>query len=87
MFLVDANSFSEEVKAGGTTATGDARHQEELVAIVDKYIRDDSPYEVNIECKTKTAIISATERTTFDELTLVNKSNGCARVFTVEYFL
>lgn len=71
MFLLDAKAFSERLEAGSTAAGAEDADHQQLVAIVSKYIRERSPYEVNIESKTKSAIVRTTEGATFDELTLV----------------
>ena len=77
MFLLDAKAFSERLEAGSTAAGAEDADHQQLVAIVGKYIRERSPYEVNIESKTKSAIVRTIERATFDELTLVNPLGGC----------
>ncbi|CAM9633104.1 unnamed protein product, partial [Ectocarpus fasciculatus] len=67
MFLVDADEFNcslhavskftttyadPESGAGAVNEREDTPNFEQLAAIVDKYIREGSPFEVNIECKT-----------------------------------
>lgn len=72
MFLQDAKAFSKWLEEPRTaTDTG----YEEFIAIVDKYIRDLSPYEVNIESKTKSDILRATDRDIFNGFTLVRPPN------------
>eukprot|EP00752_Nemacystus_decipiens_P011672 g10359.t1 len=70
MFLLDVEAFS----AGLEDAAADsAAGYERCVEIVDKYIREGSPFEVNIEDKTRNEILRATDRKVFMELTLEGK--------------
>lgn len=77
MFLLaaeDFRKFFEEAPAANAAANA-ATAYKRFVTIVDEYIREHSPYEVNIESKTKGKIIRTTDRRIFDELMLVRPSN------------
>lgn len=65
MFLLAAEDFAkrfEEVPAGKPDS------YQKYLAIVDKFIRDRSPYEVNIESRIKREILRTTDRGIFDAL-------------------
>eukprot|EP00752_Nemacystus_decipiens_P011670 g10357.t1 len=70
MFLLDVEAFSAGLE---DAATDSAAGYERCDGIVHKYIREGSPFEVNIESKTRTEIVRATERKVFMELTLEAK--------------
>jgi len=58
------------VAALQTSSAADGKAElDELMAIVDKYIARSSPFEVNIDSRTKDAIFAQVE--TFEELSLV----------------
>lgn len=68
MFLLaaeDFRNFFEEAPKAKVDGHG------QYIAIVDKYIRARSPYEVNIESKTKGEILRTTDREVFNALTMV----------------
>jgi len=71
MFLLDVEELCAVLEEKPTdSATG----YEPYIAIVDKYIRERSPFEVNIESKTRTEILRTTDKKAFVELTLVSRS-------------
>ena len=72
MFLLDAEEFSAVLEQAAPTDSAAA--YDRYVEIVDKYCRESSPFEVNIECKTRTEILRATDRKVFVEITLVRQS-------------
>lgn len=74
MFLLDAEAFSAALEDAHTDS--DAGY-ERCVEIVHKYIKEGSPYEVNIESKTRNEILGATDRKIFFDLTLVRQSTTC----------
>eukprot|EP00903_Cladosiphon_okamuranus_P011688 g10993.t1 len=72
MFLLDAEAFGAALEDKGTDSA--AGHAYDLyVQIVDKYIRGGSPYEVNIECKTRSKVLRATDRNIFIEFALIER--------------
>lgn len=74
MFLQSVEYFSATLHAASTTSsasdTEDAQFAE-FVGIVNKYIRAGSPFEVNIESKTRIDVLKMTDKTTFCKQTLV----------------
>lgn len=72
MFLLAAEDFAkrfeEEVPAGKPDS------YQKYLAIVDKFIRDRSPYEVNIESRIKREILRTTDRGIYDALSTVRPS-------------
>lgn len=76
MFLRDAEKFSASLQVS-PTARADADEKEEpqfseFVEIVDKYIKDGAPFEVNIESKTKIEVLRMTDRGIFNKQTRVS---------------
>lgn len=77
MFLLAAESFKtflEEAPTAKTTG-GYARY----IALVDKHIRERSPYEVNIESKIRREILRTTDKEIFEALTVVRLFCTCMR--------
>ncbi|CAB1100089.1 unnamed protein product [Ectocarpus sp. CCAP 1310/34] len=88
MFLVDADEFncslhavSKFTSAGadpspaamGVVECEENLNFEQFAAIVDKYIREGSPFEVNIESKIRDEILREVDRASFRRLTLDEK--------------
>ncbi|CAM9902322.1 unnamed protein product [Ectocarpus sp. 12 AP-2014] len=89
MFLVDADEFncSRHAVSKFTTSCADPRscalaineredpHFEQFAAIVDKYIREGSPFEVNIESTIRNEILREVDRARFRRLPLDEKDH------------
>ncbi|CAM9339827.1 unnamed protein product [Ectocarpus sp. 6 AP-2014] len=90
MFLVDADEFNSALHAVSkfTTAGNDPESAavavnkcednpnfEQFAAIVDKYIREGSPFEVNIESKIRNDILREVDRASFERLNLDDKEH------------
>lgn len=71
MFLLSVESFRTSLE---DTPTVKPDGYERYAAIVDKYIRERSPYEVNIESRIKREILRTTDRGIFDKLTMVRSA-------------
>lgn len=69
-FLIEALEFEKSLRTA--TAPNDATEFDTFMGIVDKYIRDNSPFEVNIDSKTKRGVLAMTEEAIFKGLTLVS---------------
>lgn len=76
MFLRDAEDFSASLSIVSTTCAASEDKEDlayaQLVEIIDKYIKDGSPFEINIECKTKVNITRMADKATFNKETLVS---------------
>lgn len=73
-FILDVKDFSDWLRWGSRADAAPDNKDDAHAAfskIVDKYIKDGSPFEVNIESKTKKAILAMTDKKTFNALTLV----------------
>ena len=82
MFLLDADAFSATFEEAPTDS---AAGYDRYVEIVNNYVRERSPFEVNIESKTRNAILRATDRKTFIEVTLVRQPKiNAVRVWCLE---
>eukprot|EP00903_Cladosiphon_okamuranus_P015053 g13926.t1 len=83
MFLLHVEALEKTLRHGRTiTALSDceeSQHFETFVHVVDKYIRDGSPFEVNIDSRTKREILDAIDSKAFHELTLDDKCRILAR--------
>ncbi|CAN0232087.1 unnamed protein product [Ectocarpus sp. 8 AP-2014] len=90
MFLVDADEFNCSLHAVSkfTTAGDDPESAAvavneceenptfaQFAAVVDKYIREGSPFEVNIESKIRNEILREVDRASFERLTLDEKGH------------
>lgn len=69
VFLLAAEDFTKRFEEA-PAAKADSYHQQ-YVAIVDKFIRERSPYEVNIESKVKREILRTADKEVFDALSTV----------------
>ena len=73
-FLVAAGAFKESLakESLATPDTADGKTSfDTFVAVVNKFIEDNSPFEVNIDSKTKREILSRSNRAGFQELSQV----------------
>ncbi|CAM9446566.1 unnamed protein product [Pylaiella littoralis] len=74
MFLRDVEDFSASLHAAATTSA--ARHARrsrqfaECIVIINKYIKDGSPFEINIKGTTRTEILMMADRVKFNKLPL-----------------
>ncbi|CAM9223518.1 unnamed protein product [Ectocarpus fasciculatus] len=90
MFLVDADEFNCSLHAVSKVPRGFADREssavsvderednpnfEQFAAIVDKYIREGSPFEVNIESKVRNEILGEVDRASFRRLSLDDKEH------------
>lgn len=60
-----------ELREGGHGATDEREEFESFLSIVNEYIRDNSPSEVNIDYKTKKSILQYAQRSAYMQLPLV----------------
>ncbi|CAN0109405.1 unnamed protein product [Ectocarpus fasciculatus] len=78
-FLLDVSEFRHEAldtavhhgAFSGIEGTGDLREYGSVSAIVDTYIKDCSPSEINIDSKTKNDILERSRRQSYSLLDLV----------------
>ncbi|CAM9633035.1 unnamed protein product, partial [Ectocarpus fasciculatus] len=90
MFLVDAEEFNSSLHAVSKLTPGladpesaavavneraDNPNFEQFAAIVDKYIREGSPFEVNIESKIRKEILGEVDHASFKRLSLDDKEH------------
>ncbi|CAN0335808.1 unnamed protein product, partial [Ectocarpus sp. 12 AP-2014] len=73
MFLKAARAYNDSVYA--STANADTNFAL-FMEILDKYIKDGSPFEINIESKTKSFIMRRTDKEAFKQLPLDDVARG-----------
>lgn len=69
-FLVAVKEYKEIVRAPGEADP--TKPFAKLIGIIDKFVRDRSPFEVNLGSSTKTAVVKMADAATFRELSLVS---------------
>lgn len=77
MFLTEASDFFDSLEEANH-ADADASFRR-FETIVEKYIKNGSPFEVNISFKTKAAILGVANAENFRELTRVRSSPNATR--------
>lgn len=69
-FLIAVNEFKKSLRTPGET-DDTTKHFAKLCEIIDKFVRDRSPFEVNIGSNTKFAVLKMANAANFRELSLV----------------
>lgn len=90
MFLRDAEKFAASLHVAPTAGAAADEKEEpqfsEFVQIVDKYIRDGAPFEVNIDSKTKIEVLRMTDRGVFNNQTRVGTRTFVQQTHVVAAF-
>lgn len=68
MFLIAASNFDDALHASHAENTTPFKHLEE---IVQKYVLEGAPFEINIDCQTKSRILRLARADSFHKLSMV----------------